>query len=166
MCQETRICIVCNQKLPLTEEYFAKNQSTNTGGDKYFRTDCKKCNKIKTKGRTIAYKNAGKPNYPDYGYNPETKKTENGYPCDCCGKTNYSKKIVFDHNHVNLDHRGWVCDGCNRSIGMLGDDESGLINSLAYIYGIEKKHREEYIKMLITTTELFKKQNGDTIIRG
>lgn len=166
MCQETRICIVCNEKLPLTEEYFSKNQSVNTGGDKYFRTDCKKCNKIKTKGRTLAYKNAGRPNYPDYGYNPESKKTENGYPCDCCGKTNYSKKIVFDHDHANLNHRGWVCDGCNRSIGMLGDDESGLINSLAYIYGIDRKHREEYFKMLIKTTELFKNQNGYTIITG
>jgi hypothetical protein len=49
---------------------------------------------------------------------------------------------------------------------MLGDDESGLINSLAYIYGIERKYRDEYIKMLIKTTELFKKQNGDTIITG
>jgi hypothetical protein len=49
---------------------------------------------------------------------------------------------------------------------MLGDDESGLINSLAYIYGIDRKHREEYFKMLIKTTELFKNQNGYTIITG
>ena len=34
--------------------------------------------------------------------------------------------------------RGWLCDGCNRSIGMLsisagGSDFGGLINSLRYI---------------------------------
>jgi len=166
MCQESRKCNVCNQVFPLTTEFFAKNQSTNTGGDKYFRPDCKICNKKMANGRKNAYTNAGSPVYPDYGYNPNTKKTEDGYPCDCCGKTSYSKKIVFDHDHINLTHRGWLCDGCNRSIGMLGDDERGLINSLAYIYGIEQKHRDEYITMIMKLTESFKTENGNTIITG
>jgi hypothetical protein len=133
MCQETRKCIKCDEVYPLTEEYFAKNQSTNTGGNKYFRTDCKKCNVKMTKGRQMAYKNAGKPIYPDFGYNPTTKKTIDGHPCECCGKTSYSKKIVFDHDHETLTHRGWTCDGCNRSLGMLGDDLEGLANALVYV---------------------------------
>ena len=133
MCQETRKCIKCDEVYPLTEEHFAKNQSTNTGGDKYFRTDCKKCNTKMTKGRQMAYKNAGKPVYPDYGYDKTTKKTINGYPCECCGKTSYSKKIVFDHDNKTLTHRGWTCDGCNRSVGMLGDDVNGLSKALAYV---------------------------------
>lgn len=133
MCKESRKCIKCGEVYPLTEQYFTKNQSTNTGGDKYFRTDCKTCYQNMTKGRNLAYKNAGKPLYPDYGYNPITKKTVDGHPCECCGKTTYSKRIVFDHDHQNLNHRGWVCDGCNRSIGMLGDSVSGLIRALVYV---------------------------------
>jgi hypothetical protein len=133
MCKETRKCIKCGEIFPLTNEYFAKNQSTNTGGNKYFRTDCKKCNSKMTKGRQLSYKNAGSPIYPDYGYDSIYKKTIDGYPCDCCRKTSYSKRIVFDHDHETLTHRGWVCDGCNRSIGMLGDNEDGLVEALVYI---------------------------------
>jgi hypothetical protein len=166
MCKESRRCVKCYEEYPLTEEFFAKNQSTNTGGNKYFRTDCKQCNNKMRLGREIAYNNAGKPEYPNYGYNPITKKTEYGYPCDNCGKTHYSKRIVFDHNHKTLTQRGWLCDGCNRALGMLGDDESGLINSLAYIYGIESKNREAYAKMIIKFSELFNQKNGDTVITG
>ena len=133
MCEETRKCNKCGEVYPLTEQYFTKNQSTNTGGDKYFRPDCKVCNHKMVQGRNLAYKNAGKPKYPDFGYNPVTKKTVNGHPCECCGKTSYSKKIVFDHDHDTLTHRGWTCDGCNRSVGMLGDDVSGLAKALAYV---------------------------------
>jgi hypothetical protein len=146
MCQETRECNKCGKTFPLTEEYFSKNQSTNTGGDKYFRPDCKKCNQKMVKGRDISYKNAGKPKYPDYGYNPKTKKTDNGYPCDNCGKTSYSKRIVFDHDHDTLSHRGWLCDGCNRSMGMLGDDVYGLSKALSYISGVDVQDIILFIK--------------------
>lgn len=156
MCQETRKCNKCNNVFPLTEEYFTKNQSTNTGGDKYFRPDCKKCNLKMTRGRNIAYKNAGKPVHPDYGYDKKTKKTLDGYPCDCCGKTSYSKRIVFDHDHDNLTHRGWLCDGCNRSIGMLGDDIQGISKALSYISGVD-------INSILLFIEKEKK-NGNKVI--
>lgn len=136
MCEKTQRCNKCQKVLPLTEEYFSKNQSTNTGGNKYFRPDCRECYNTMTKGKNIAYKNCGKPDYPDYGYDKKTRKTVNGYPCDCCGKTSYSRRIVFDHCHDTLTHRGWLCDGCNRSLGMLGDDVQGLSKSLAYISGV------------------------------
>ena len=156
MCQETRKCNKCNNVFPLTEEFFAKNQSTNTGGDKYFRPDCKECNHKMTKGRNIAYKNAGKPTYPDYGYDKKTKKTLDGYPCDCCGKTSYSKRIVFDHDHDNLTHRGWLCDGCNRSIGMLGDDIQGISRALSYISGVDINNILLFIEK--------EKKNGNKVI--
>ncbi len=158
MCQETRKCNKCQEILPLTESFFAKNQSTNTGGDKYFRPDCKKCNHRMTQGRNLAYKNAGRPKYPDYGYDKKTKKTTNGYPCDNCSKTSYSKRIVFDHDHDKLTHRGWLCDGCNRSLGMLGDDIDGLAKALSYVSGVEF----EDIKLFIQK----KKQDGIQITIG
>lgn len=144
---ETRVCKKCGEELPLTEQYFTKNQSTNTGGDKYFRPECKKCNKKMVNGRKEAYKAAGQPETPNYGYDPETKKTKNGYPCGCCGKPNYSKQVVFDHDHETLKFRGWICDGCNRSLGILGDNLEGLSNALSYVIG-RKLSTEEIVTLI------------------
>ena len=133
MSELTRICNKCNKTLPLTLEYFGKNTSTNTGGDKYLRPDCKVCNKIMRDGRDEAKKIVENLIVPDYGYNKERKRTENGHPCDNCGKTDYAKKIVFDHDHKTLEFRGWLCDACNRSIGMVGDTVEKVCNVLSYL---------------------------------
>lgn len=117
---ETRKCSKCGNIHPLTENYFARNQSTNTGGDKYFRPECKKCTKKASKGKTEAYKLAGKPSRPELGT-----------PCYNCGRTD--KKLVFDHDHETLEHRGWLCDNCNRSIGMLGDTIESIERVIKYL---------------------------------
>ena len=119
MCS-VRTCSKCKKTLPLTKKYFGRNQSTNTGGDKYFRPECKECTKKANQGKTKAYKLAGKPKYPDLGT-----------PCDNCGRVD--KKLVFDHDHETLDHRGWLCDNCNRSIGMLGDTIESLERAILYL---------------------------------
>ena len=117
---ETRKCSKCGEILPLTEEYFGRNQSTNTGGDKYFRPECKKCTKEAGQGKNKAYKLAGKPKRPPLGT-----------PCYNCGRTD--RKLVFDHDHETLEFRGWICDNCNRSIGMLGDTIESLERAIRYL---------------------------------
>ncbi len=117
---ETRKCSKCGEVLPLTEEYFGRNQSTNTGGDKYFRPECKKCTKEAGQGKNKAYKLAGKPKRPPLGT-----------PCYNCGRTD--RKLVFDHDHETLEFRGWICDNCNRSIGMLGDTIESLERAIRYL---------------------------------
>ena len=117
---QTRTCSKCGAEHPLTEEFFGRNQSTNTGGDKYFRPECKKCTKKVSQGKNEAYKLAGKP-----------KRPELGTPCHNCGRTD--KKLVFDHDHETLEHRGWLCDNCNRSIGMLGDTIESLERTIKYL---------------------------------
>ena len=132
---ETRICSKCGAEHPLTEEFFAKNQSTNTGGDKYFRPECKSCTRKASQGKQAAYKLAGKPKRPPLGT-----------PCQRCGRTD--KKLVFDHCHETLAHRGWLCDNCNRSMGMLGDDISGMISSAVYIAKTTGKDRDDILSAL------------------
>lgn len=122
-----KACTKCGEVKPITE--FAKNQSTNTGGDVYFRPECKVCTAKEGLGKRLAYKMAGKPSVPEIGT-----------CCDRCGKAPLPptkegakpKKLVFDHGHVSLRHRGWLCDNCNRAMGMLGDDERGLLESAFY----------------------------------
>jgi hypothetical protein len=117
---QVRVCSKCYKELPLTEEYYTKNCSSNTGGDKYFRPECKECNKHHTKGRTEAYRLAGKPSYPPIGT-----------PCDLCARTD--KELLFDHDHETLKHRGWLCQNCNQALGRLGDNEEGLQRALNYL---------------------------------
>ena len=127
-------CSKCGKTKSLTE--FGNNQSTNTGGDVYFRPECKECTSNVSKGKTQAFKMAGSPCYPEIGC-----------PCDLCGRpprpatkiNSKPKKLVFDHGHVSLNHRGWLCDNCNRALGMLGDDEESMVQALLYIAKGEKR---------------------------
>lgn len=130
-----RKCSKCGNTHPLTEEYFAKNQSTNTGGDKYFRPECKNCSKKESKGKHTAYRNAGKPTRPELGT-----------PCQNCGRTD--RKLVFDHCHDTLDFRGWLCDNCNRSIGMLGDDVIGVGRACVYTAKSTNLSKKDFIKQM------------------
>jgi hypothetical protein len=40
--------------------------------------------------------------------------------CDICGLNEF--KIVFDHCHTKGHFRGWICDRCNRVLGIVKDD--------------------------------------------
>jgi hypothetical protein len=125
----TKKCNKCGCDLPLIN--FGLNTAGSSPFDKdgyrYRRGDCVDCNKKQNEG-----KNAAKKLAKSLGI--DTKAPE-GTKCEICGKT---EKIVFDHDHEKNEFRGWLCDGCNRSIGMLsisagGSDFDGLIKSLKYI---------------------------------
>ena len=46
--------------------------------------------------------------------------------------------MVFDHCHVNNIFRGYCCNSCNRSIGVLGDNVDGLLKVMNYLLKTEK----------------------------
>ena len=135
---ETMKCSKCDVVKPLTE--FGNNQSTNTGGDGFKRPECKVCTSNAGKGKRKAWKRVGKPSAPPIGTN-----------CDCCGKPprpstksgSKLKPLVFDHGHISLNFRGWLCQSCNRAMGMLGDDERGMLVVLLYI--AKSEGRPEWI---------------------
>jgi hypothetical protein len=39
----------------------------------------------------------------------------------------------FDHCHETGEFRGWLCNTCNTGLGMLGDNEAGLLRALEYL---------------------------------
>jgi hypothetical protein len=119
---QIRICSKCSKEFPLTYEFFGKNVSSNTPGKnkQYFRPECKECNKKRNQGQKEAYKLAGKPKRPAIGT-----------PCDLCNRTDM--KLVFDHDHKTLEHRGWLCENCNQGLGRLGDTEESLQRALNYL---------------------------------
>lgn len=60
-----------------------------------------------------------------------------GGGCAICGKTHASKgvrnRFAVDHDHTTGRVRGILCHGCNRAIGILGDDTDGVRRALIYL---------------------------------
>jgi hypothetical protein len=55
--------------------------------------------------------------------------------CECCGglPKGKHKTLVVDHDHETGVFRGWLCDICNRAIGMLGDSVAATKRAVAYL---------------------------------
>jgi hypothetical protein len=143
--KEYQECIKCHQVFPYTLEHFALNTSANTNANSiYLRTDCRTCNKKMNQGHRKAKKLAGNPSDPPLGT-----------CCDRCGCDPGPKKtdpnsaaLVFDHCHETLAHRGWLCDNCNRAMGMLGDDITGQVLSAVYIAKTTGKSKSDVMTIL------------------
>ncbi len=115
--QQTKKCGKCHTDLPLT--CFGFNTSSrypfNKDGIRLRRGECLDCGVKVQKGKTNAVKIAKK-----QGINVESHKVGE---CEYCKRV---EKLVFDHDHKRAIFRGWLCDPCNRSIGVLenrGGDE-------------------------------------------
>ena len=105
-----KTCMKCGATKPLHE--FAVQPS-----GKSHRNDCKCCQKEAQKIVRELRKTA--PPKPDH--------------CQCCKKPKQANELVLDHDHETREFRGWVCDGCNRGMGFLGDDVKGALNFINYL---------------------------------
>ena len=48
-------------------------------------------------------------------------------------RTGFPRLLALDHCHETGVFRGWLCAGCNMGIGLLGDNEEGLLKALDYL---------------------------------
>ena len=64
----------------------------------------------------------------------EASLTPRTLACDICGDL---CKTVWDHCHDCGEHRGWLCNRCNSTLGYLNDDQALLERMAAYI----RRHR-------------------------
>ena len=127
---QTRSCNKCNESLSLT------SFGTNTSGTDPFdksgyrlrRWECIDCNKKIAQGKSKALQMCKQSGIPH--------KAPDGTKCEICAKTN---NIVFDHHHEKNIFRGWLCDGCNRSIGMLGEKMENIVSVINYLNKTENK---------------------------
>lgn len=51
--------------------------------------------------------------------------------CDICGGE--EEQIVWDHDHVTNQFRGWLCNRCNRVLGLMHDNPNHLIRMVEYL---------------------------------
>jgi hypothetical protein len=57
--------------------------------------------------------------------------------CEICSKTSIrratSTPVVFDHDHTTGVFRGWICDRCNKVLGLVKDDSVLLLQLADYL---------------------------------
>jgi hypothetical protein len=108
-----KCCSVCKEVKPEKEFrtiFFKK------GGLRSYGNQCKLCNK--KMHRTL---------YKLKKLNPKPKDGK----CEACG--DIPDALHLDHNHATEKFRGWVCEGCNHSMGKSNDDPEKLIKQAEYL---------------------------------
>ena len=138
--------------------------------EKYSKTQSKKCSKCKLDKDLTQYgKNmSGQCAFTPDGLRrrrPECKdclskitsqkqklkmsKIPEGSTCEIC-KTD--KKIVNDHSHIGDGRaRGYLCDGCNRGLGLLGDTSEWLTLAWNYVNKYENRDFSNEDGILVLT---------------
>jgi len=124
-------CSKCKEDICLNNFAFncSGNDHFNKSGYRHRRPECKNC--LKKEQKTVENaknksKEAGEP----------TKAPE-GSICEICKSD--MRKLVYDHDHKKEVFRGWLCDPCNRGLGMLGDNVDGMMVAMNYILIREKR---------------------------
>ena len=107
-----------------------KNTSSSDGflkdGTRQRRPECAECTQNVNKGANQAKKLAKTMGIPYVA--------PSGTCCEICKKTaSKGNAIVFDHCHKKNIFRGYLCNTCNRGLGLLGDDEEGIMRVLNYL---------------------------------
>jgi 23S rRNA G2069 N7-methylase RlmK/C1962 C5-methylase RlmI len=59
--------------------------------------------------------------------------------CEICGELHF--RIVFDHCHASGFFRGWLCDRCNRTLGMVKDSVELLRTLAQYVEDARNAHK-------------------------
>jgi hypothetical protein len=128
-----KICSKCSANKTLSQ--YNGNTSGGDGFDKFGirlrRPECSKCTKQAREGIAQAIKYAKDMGIP--------YKAPPGTVCVICNKPPKGKdKLVFDHCHETNTFRGYCCNPCNRSMGVLGDNAKGILRTLNYLLKTEK----------------------------
>ena len=108
-----RTCTVCYEPKP--EICFHIFRHSKDGLRPYYCRMCRSCNN--SINRHVA---SLKKLYP----------TPPPSACECCGRV---QKLHLDHCRETGEFRGFLCRGCNTSIGTLGDNIEGITRALNYI---------------------------------
>jgi hypothetical protein len=120
-----RVCKICSKKKLYDKKFFAPKNGSRDGGF-WLRTECRDCMKQMNKNKRLAEKNASRKR-PD--------------ACECCGrKPDKGKSLCCDHIHGTSNFRGWICQACNKSIGMAIDDpDIGFEKVIKYYKNYDKE---------------------------
>lgn len=97
---------------------------------------CRRCHgKLKERDKDRRYRELNREKIRErakkYKYKSKYRSRE-GRPssCEICARNG---RIVFDHDHATGKFRGWICNQCNVSLGMVRDNIDVLQKMIAYL---------------------------------
>jgi hypothetical protein len=141
-----KICIECKKEKYLEE--FSKQKKCKEG----VRPECKVClrekskiyykknqKKITEKGRAYGKTDYRKKYCRDRARIKlkEKREREASRPrpktCECCFELPDKRGVVWDHNHSTGKFRGWLCNRCNRVLGMCIDSKEIFWKMIKYL---------------------------------
>jgi len=124
--QSLKKCKHCKKQIPRSgfDYNTCSDAPFNKDGDHHRRSECKPCGRLASKSIMKARACAKREGIPF--------KAPAGTVCQLCSN---DENIVFDHDHQKDVFRGWLCNGCNRSIGILGDTTERMENVVSYMKG-------------------------------
>lgn len=133
---QSKICSKCKNNIKLTNFPFntSGNDPFDKNGYRLRRPDCSFCVQSASKGIREARKKSKEMGLPI--------KPPKDAKCEICQTT---EKLVYDHCHEKEEFRGWLCDACNRSLGVFGDNVSGLAKALNYLKKFEPDWKEKIL---------------------
>ena len=108
-----KCCSICNEVKP---EYKFRTIYFKKGGYRVYGNQCKSC--MSEMGKLV---NTLKKLHP---------KPKDG-KCQACG--DIPEVLCLDHDHATGKFRGYVCEGCNHSMGKSNDDPEKLIRQAEYL---------------------------------
>lgn len=142
-------CTSCDETKTVDE--FSLSRKATATSNAVYRSNCKQCSSDKAMqwyrdnpGRTA--ENKRRFNLKNlYGltiaeYDKMVK--EQNHSCAICHRSTEGRLHV-DHDHVTGAVRGLLCNRCNRSIGLLGDDPVVMRRAITYLLRASRSRQEE-----------------------
>jgi len=127
-------CNICKQNKPFSE--FSKSNAKRGDGLQY---TCKFCNTIeKRKWRENNVNKARNTRYfKKYGIDIEQVNLilgkQNNKCAICDSNIEIGKNAHLDHNHIDGNIRGFLCQKCNHAIGLFKDSTNILKSAILYL---------------------------------
>ncbi len=118
-------CTSCGQWKQLTKKNFETRRSSVEGKACNLRSQCNDCRSKERKAIAKARKSENPP--------------KDDQPCPICKST---VPLVLDHDHKTGKFRGWICDSCNKMLGMAKDNPDILIAGAKYLSESKKQDCE------------------------
>lgn len=142
---EFKVCTKCgeNKSLNCYKGNTSGTDAFDKSGYRLRRPECEDCTKKASEGKRKAKDIAKKEGI--------LFKAPDGTICAICEKpASKGNGLVFDHCHEKSIFRGYLCNSCNRSMGVLGDNVQGLLVAINYLL------KSEITKIIQDTDGLLK----------
>ena len=97
---------------------------------------CSNCGIVTILTKNVTRKKTGKGSLARCLYSVRYKGMSTGIkkPSDSiCEICKNETKLVFDHDHQTMLHRGWLCHKCNRLLGQANDRVDILQSAIDYL---------------------------------